>query len=275
MGKADGRNGNRVTICEVCGIEFHAWRSSKGRFCSYACTNRAPRKHDGIADQAIAMYQSGKGGPSIAKALGLRGHRSVYAILRRRGIARRTASQSGRIVWANMGAAARAKQVEAAHIAGHVVTVESLVQAAVTRHARQVGIGKHERRFAPMLESRGIAFDQQTPCGTYNIDFTIAEPAIAVELVTSAGSTHTRTKLAKRTEYILNRWPLYVIRFRYGRRVIEPSVIDDLLAWGEQACRLPAGSRQYRMVWPNGEAGAFTESHLNHGALIGGANHPA
>ena len=173
-----------VTISMACGIEFHA-----GMFegaCECLCTNQGAAR---CGIRRPGHRHAGKGGRLSLKPWG-RGHhlRRLDAILRRRGNRSRTVKAAKS--WANMGAAARGKSKRPT-LRG--ITVES--RQPVTRHARQVGIGKHERRFA--VSPRDC---RQTPCGTYNI-VTIAEPAIAVELV----GRHTRTK---RRQAHGNRWPL-------------------------------------------------------------------
>jgi len=137
---------------------------------------------------------------------------------------------------------------------GRPKTTAELERAARTRHERGRGIGTHEVELADALRARGISFDQQTPCGAYNLDFTLEGTGVAVELVTSARTKHTARRAAQRLEYVLDRWHLLEVRFRRGYRVLEPGGVDEIVTFAESHRFAPAVRGEHRMVWPNGHA---------------------
>ena len=124
-------------------------------------------------------------------------------------------SSALKIRWQYMTEEQRRHQVAAAHAArrGNHDSIERMMARANTRHDKGIGIGPHEIVLAELLKSSGIQFDQQVPCGKYNIDFTIGENLIAVEVCAGSGNSRLSKRRKERIEYILNsRHLIYIHR---------------------------------------------------------------
>lgn len=251
MGKLDSRK-SVTAICEVCGTQFHPRYNSKGRFCSYDCSNvgrrTIPRK------EIRGLYlEDGREPSEIAALLGLN-VTQVYSTVKQMGITR-SRSEALSLWHANAGADAREARARAAHdsVRGKPASRDGLRQGAFTKHRQDWIIGPHERVFAEMLRARGIGFAQQTPLDIYNMDFTLTEYPVAVEIVTGGGSNGHWQKLHERRIHVLHHWHLFEVKFRKGRRVLAEPVIDKLIAFAEKVRTDPTPYGQYRMVWPNGD----------------------
>lgn len=249
MGKLDGRS-SRTAVCETCGVTFHPNYNAKGRFCSQACS-RVPRLP--IAEMTRLYVEEGLSSGEIAERLGLKPG-SVYQSLSSRGVTLSRGEALAR--WhARASAEERTARAAAAHEAsrGRRRDPEEIASTAIVRHLVGSNIGKHEHTFAAMLTGHGLGFDQQTPCDGYNIDFTLAEHRVAVEIATGGGSRGNWDRLRRRREHVLDHWHLFEVKFRKGRRVLEPRVVDELIAFCQEVGAHPAPTGQYRMVWPDGQ----------------------
>ena len=250
MGKLDSRS-SRTAICETCRTEFHPLYNSKGRFCGRTCMRvgsvRIPH------DEIQRLYADGLSSGEVAAELGLR-PQQVYSALKARGV---TLSRSEALTrWHDRARpeerAARTANANKAS-RGRTQPDAAIRTGAITRHERGVCVGKHEVTFAAMLDAAGIAYDQQTPLDRYNIDFTMAEHGVAVEIFTGGGANGKWAALAHRREHVLNHWHLFEVKFRKGRRVLTPGVIDQLIAFCDEVSAHPASSGHHRVVWPDGQ----------------------
>jgi hypothetical protein len=156
---------------------------------------------------------------------------------------------------ANAGADAREERARAAHAAkrGRSGNVESFRRGAITKQRIDSIIGPHEVVFADMLRAREIGFAQQTALDIYNLDFTLTEYPVAVEIVSGGGSNGRWERLKQRRAYVLNHWHLFEVQFRKGRRVLAEPVIDKLVTFAEKVRTDPTPYGQHRVVWPNGD----------------------
>ncbi len=252
MGKLDSRKDSVVVSCETCGTSFQPLYNSAARFCGQACSRsgsiRLPR------EEIRRLYvEDGRQPGEIADVLGLRVSQ-VYTAVKRMGISR-SRSEALSLWHANAGAGAREERAKAAHDAkrGRPSKPESFVRSAITKQSIASIIGPHEVRFAEMLRARGVGYSQQTPLDVYNIDFTLTEYPVAVEIVTGGGSNGYWQRLHKRRIHVLHHWHLFEIKFRKGRRVLTEPVVDKLIAFAEKVSADPTPYGQYGMVWPNGE----------------------
>ena len=130
-------------------------------------------------DKLINLYRSGKSCDDLAGVFGV----SRVTLLRRLKAAGEPVRQ---------GPAYRTTD-----------TMETKVKQATTS-AMKLHAGPTEDEVARIFDSLGVAYRQQTVVGHYNIDFTLAELPVAVEIVTGGGNTHVRANRKERIELIRN-----------------------------------------------------------------------
>jgi len=159
--------------------------------------------------------------------------------------------------WKTLTPDERSHQVEAAHNArrGNTDPIERIMQRAETRHKNLIGIGPHEAVLAGFLNMHRIPFQQQVPCGKYNIDFTIGGDLIAVEVCAGSGNNRLAMQKQERIEYILGSGRhLIEIRFHNGYdRRIRPTIIKQLISFIDFTRLNPPPPGKYRVIWPDGK----------------------
>lgn len=235
--------------CECCGEPFAVKPSKveRTRFCSRDCRS-------GGVERIRSLYAQGLSSTDVAVIVG-RSEVSVRRTAKVHGFGRdRSEAMAHR--WATATPEARQAMLEPAHDAVRGTTHTLAKRIA---HADMVAnvdcfVGPHEVTFAGMLDERGIAYDQQTPCGPYNIDFTLAELGVAVEIVAGGGNDRVRADRRNRCEQVLNEWHLIEVRFQTPLpRKISPLVVDEIVAFGELVAGLPAFPGKHRMVRTDGQ----------------------
>ena len=142
----------------------------------------------------------------------------------------------------------------AAHAArrGQVDSVAVKTARAVTRRANGLHIGPHEVALAKLFDAAGIEYSQQTVCGFYNLDFTLAKYPIAVEVVSGSGNLRQSAGRKNRMKRILNEWHLIEIRLDKSR-VISAAVIDQVIAYCEITRSYKPPCSKYRVVRADGK----------------------
>lgn len=158
--------------------------------------------------------------------------------------------------WDNMTPGERFHQTSAAHAArrGNKDPIWRMMARANSRHHNLIGIGPHEIVLAKLLDAANIQYQQQVSCGKYNIDFTIGEDLIAVEVCAGTGNSRISKRRPKRIEYILNSRHLVEIRFHTGyARIFSPGIIEKLVAFIDFARFNPPPPGKYRVIRPDGE----------------------
>jgi hypothetical protein len=252
LGKLDSRKDGVTATCDTCGGSFKPRYNSTGRFCGYACAQAGSRRipHEEIRRLYV---EDGRQPSEIAEIFGLR-VTQVYSAVKRMKVTR-SRSEALSLWHANAGPDAREERAHAAHAAkrGRPGSPDSFRRGAVTNQRIDSIVGPHEVVFAEMLRTRGIGFLQQTALDVYNIDFTLTEYPVAVEIVSGGGANGRWEALHKRRIHVLHHWHLFEVKFRTGRRVFAEPVIDKLIAFAEKVSADPTPFGQYRMVWPNGD----------------------
>ncbi len=158
--------------------------------------------------------------------------------------------------WAKMTSQERIQQVAAAHEArrGRKDPITRMIARANTRYQRLIGVGPLEIEFAKLLNTAGIQYSQQVPLGKYNLDFTICENLIAVEICSGAGNNRISKNRFERIKSILNQRHLLEIRFHTGApKYFTPNVINQVITFIDFARLNPTSPSKYRVIRPNGE----------------------
>jgi very-short-patch-repair endonuclease len=202
----------------------------------------------------ITAYLAGASVLGLATKFGT-SRQIINTILDRAGIIRRTAGEQERIKWRKMSARQRQHQTAAAHETrrGQKDPRKRRKARAQTRHERGLHIGPFERIFAQMLDAVGIKYRQQTPCETYNIDFTLTEHPVAVEIVRGS-SRHSRSYKSRRLSYVLNHWHLFEIRTTSAyRTALNPKIVEKLIAFANLTCLAPPPPGQHRVIRADGK----------------------
>ena len=145
-------------------------------------------------------------------------------------------------------------------------TRETKIRRAKTRAAMKLHAGPTEDEVARIFDSLGVAYRQQTVVGHYNIDFTLAELPVAVEIVTGSGNTHVRANRKERIELIRNSG-YHVIEciVNFGTVKAPPSVsgMEQLITLAESFGSEPPARGEHRVIRADGEPYAARSRQLD------------
>ncbi len=201
----------------------------------------APRREIPDLDQHIQRYVAGTSATQLAREIGV----SDWLFrqrLRERGIAIRSPQQYP----AHTDAAHEARR-------GQRDSEATKIARAETRKMRGLGTSAHEDRFAELLDQRHVRYERQTVVRYYNVDFTIDEAAIAVEIVGGGYTPRRRAARQQRLDDLLNRgWHVLDVRV-LGHPELLAGAADYVVALMDITGRDPSAAREYRVVRADGQ----------------------
>lgn len=204
-------------------------------------------------DELLDLYRSGVS----EKALGERYGVSRNVIRRRleeSNVEIRGRSAAMFVRMANTDASERARLVAAAHEARRGGTLSVGHHMAVARgKQRTLGVaGAFELDLAAMLERLGWTTKHQFAVGNYNLD--LAHAPFAVEVHVSTTHPLKLPRLKRRTERLTDAgWSVFYVWVSRSRRVIDPVVAEQIVAWAKATQLLPSFPGYYRVVRGTGE----------------------
>lgn len=233
---------------------------------------------DGIARR----YLAGESINALSRQIGV-GRFVLANRLTEAGVPLRGQSEAEAAKWERMTARQRRAQVAAAHEAtrGRKATREERIKRALTVEGfPDSAISDHERVIAGLLAERGVPFTPQKAVDVFNIDIalnvchediTLYGPPIAVEVYGGgwhAYGSHKR-RHPKRVKYLLNHgWHVVIVWVDVTKHPAGAGVADYLVSFLEHSRRLPAGRREYRVVWGDGQPAPTRNSYLNSRAVV-------
>lgn len=226
---------------------------------------KAARKAQLPLLELAAKYKSGVSVLQLAIRYGV-SRVMIAQALRDAGVRLRGQGESELVKWAAIknDRTAVVRQCSAAWDAARrrVRTDEEKAAIAVAVHRKRLRIFKGEEEIAEFLRSHGFRVDHQTPVGPYNLDLSINELPIAVEVVHLSASDFNKPRTGppggKRLEYILDRWWHVVFVIATGanhrRKILLDICGNQLVSAVQFACRNESAAGKYRVVWGKGQA---------------------
>ena len=118
----------------------------------------------------------------------------------------RTQSESELLKWSKMDETTRKRQVQKAHQSskGRYISTSEKIKRAKSAFENAFKKGFYETDIINSLNKRGFVAVNQFNFGIYNIDISIHELPIFIEIQTSSLHLLRKPKLIKRTKHILN-----------------------------------------------------------------------
>lgn len=198
--------------------------------------------------ECVARYSAGESVKALAKDYGIQ-RATVTRMLFRRGQRLRGRSDAMLTRMANTSEADRKQLTEAAHdaVRGKPKSEEHNQKIVASRFARQTHVGRGEKELASQLRALGVDVITQAPVKSYNVDL-LCFGRVAVEIHSSSRLPGQDAYFSKRTKDLLDSGlvPLYLTGQHCAH--MWPTIAEELVAHINELCRLPAGTRQYRMI---------------------------
>jgi len=143
---------------------------------------------------------------------------------------------------------------DAAHTAwrGQHMTLAAKIEHAKSVEQKQAPTTPTERRLAEILKGR-LEVTPLKAVGPYNVD--LAAGPIAVEIFSGHWHSYGRAaaRAPKRYSYLLDQgWP-FVIVWVTNYAPLSASAADYIVAFAERSSSDPTLSREYRVIWGDGQ----------------------
>lgn len=218
-------------------------------------------------DQIVARYVAGTSVKVLAEEFGV-APSVVMDRLGERGISLRNRSDAMYIRMAHTSPEERSRLTDSAHAAIRGVrhTEEHRCKIAKTRENIRFKVSRTEDMFVEMLNDRGISCTQQKAFGRYNVDITIDECPIAVEI--NGGGWHGfgahAARYAERTKYILDQGVhLVVIWINTSNSPLESGAADYVVALaGKLGSQKPIRGEEH-MIRGDGQSTSIGQRKFN------------
>lgn len=166
-------------------------------------------------NKLVRLYKSGVSQKELANRFKI-ARTAILPRLLHAGVVIRGRIEANRLMSRKRTTEQNIANTRAAHnaVRGCRQSEEHRCKIALTRELRGLGISRIERKILDGLVARGFQCTAQRAVGRYNIDVTINEPPIAVEIF--GGHWHSSGRHAarhrKRIDYLLNRgWTVVCI----------------------------------------------------------------
>lgn len=209
-----------------------------------------------ISRRIADSFNAGMSVNAISKLVGI-GRKAVDRELIKNGLQPRSKSQAESLKWQSLRSVDGAieRQLGAAWDAsrGRCDSIESRCARAVANEAIKWKVFRFEDAIAAALRQHGFSCIQQRAAGPYNLDIAIDEFPVAIEVIGAPPWEFNKTKLRKRTEYLLDKgW--FVVFVRYHRRtrpIVVDYATDQLVAYLDLARKDESVFGKYGMVIGN------------------------
>lgn len=132
-------------------------------------------------------------------------------------------------------------------------------------------VGQGESELLSMLSDKGLICSHQTAVGSYNIDITLDEYFIAVE-VERGSWCGDRTSAMQRLEYLFNRgWRVIFVRIgRCGAFIDYAAIANKLVSLCQIVGKNPPSCSQYGVLRRDGKSAPRLPDHFNRWSRIPG-----
>jgi very-short-patch-repair endonuclease len=212
-----------------------------------------------------AAYDAGANMVQIAKVYGVT-NRTIHKRLIEGGVTLRTLSETRR-----MTARARRKPKPRRTRAGSDATgseLDRFTKAAVSRQNGWSRVSEAENELRRLLVARGATVTPQKAVGPYNLDLAVGH-SVAVEVHGGRWKSNDRTRIAKRSKYLLDAgWLLVVVWRLDAGDAFGGDLAEYLVALAQRADWDPSLRGSYRVVRGSGETLAAGSNDLDNIALV-------
>ena len=218
------------------------------------------------ADYIIKRYISGISINQLSKELSV-GRPAITNFLKSNNIQTRSQSESEIIKWANMPEQQRKRQVQKAHekCRGRLVSTAEKIKRAKSAYLTAFKSGGYEYEIIEILKELGCNAVGQMNFGIYNIDISIHELPIFIEVQASNHQIFKTPKFYKRTKYIIDskKFLLYIVIDQSNKRIFLESIANKIISYvnrfrsGESICG------KYAMIGRDGNNFPSTCYNLN------------
>ena len=153
----------------------------------------------------IELYNSGVSFNQLENKFGI-SRQTLTNHFKSLGINTRTQSESEALKWSKMSETQRKRQVQKAHESckGRYISTAEKIKRAKSAFDNAYKKGIYETEITENLIKKGFPAINQFNFGIYNIDISIHELPIFIEIQTSSLHLLRKPKLIKRTKHILN-----------------------------------------------------------------------
>lgn len=213
------------------------------------------------------LYRSGESVNHLSKKFGI-SRTCITRNLRDYGVELRNQSASEYVKWERVrlvNPAQVRRQVEAAHNArrGSRDSAEVKRKRATTRAKRCTHVFANEAEIASSIRALGFTVTQQTAVGHYNVDLTVDELRIAVEVISTKLNRVRSQKAAQRAVNILNHGWKVVMVLMFDGEARFSDIAKNLVALGKLPSSNETGWGQYRVIWGHTKdgSGRITDLH--------------
>jgi very-short-patch-repair endonuclease len=224
------------------------------------------------ADELIRLYNSGISVKALGKHFGCNAT-VIKSRLIENGVTIRGRSDAMYTRMAQTTTEERIRLTAAAHsaIRGKCHTEEHMEKIAATRERRQTFISRSEEILADMLRERGFPCTLQKAFGKYNVDISLDEFPVIVEV--NGGGWHTYGKhaarYAERTKYLLDSGVDVIIIWVNGKSIpLESGAADYIITISRELCREKTMRGKEHMIWGNGKSTSVGQRKFNNLPVI-------
>ena len=219
----------------------------------------------------IKRYKSGVSVNQLSKENGV--SRSVISrLLSSNDVQLRSHSESECIKWSNMSEQQRKRQVQKAHEAarGRLVSTAEKMKRAKSAYFNHFKKGLHELEICEILKYKGYQAIIQKNLGIYNIDLSIHEFPICIEIQSNNHHSLRSPKILKRTKYILNskKFLLYIIIDQSKNPILYESIANKIISYLNVLSLDESICGKYAMIGRNGDSFTSTRYNFNDFARI-------
>ncbi len=212
-------------------------------------------------------YLAGESAQALAKVFKI-DRATIRKRLIRAGITPRGRSQAMYARMARTSPAERQRLTASAHdaVRGRRHSAEQRCKIALTRERNRTGISRKEHLLANALRAEGLNPIHQKAFGRYNVDISLTQSAIAVEVF--GGHWHTTgahaARFRKRCDYLINAGWTPVIVWVTPNYPIERGIIDYIVALDQALRRSKPVRRQEHVLRGDGQPTAIGKANLNY-----------
>jgi len=223
-------------------------------------------------DNLLSRYMAGEPEHKLAREWGISRY-ALHSHLLESSIHVRTQSEMEFLKWSKMTPKQRANQTRNAHVAtrGKKLPIETQIKRAKTVEQLQRPIAPAEKLLAQWLSAAGLSITQQKAVFIYNLDITINEPPIAVEIFGGywhAYGTHL-ARFHQRTKYLLDSgWHVVIVWVDGIQHPLDVACADYIIALANELSTNPLVARQYRVIWGDSKSPPTAERYFNTTATI-------
>ncbi|WP_366246743.1 DUF559 domain-containing protein [Corynebacterium flavescens] len=150
--------------------------------------------------------------------------------------------------------------------------MEHRLQTALTNCFAPTHIGPNETHFAGLLDDLGVRYRQQTVIGHYNVDFTLEELPVVIEVVSGGGDANSRAIKFERSKLVLNSgWHLFELRLTSdkGCRPLTLDGAEKIIADANTLGSTPPATGKYRVFRGDGRRVSLRGANRERWAAIG------